>query len=133
MEKLDLYSINYSYSGQGKAAYPPSLMLAVIIYAYTTGTFSSRAIERMTYDSLPYIYICCRFHPDHSTISDFRKRFAPEITSLFTQVLEIASDLGFLKLGSVYIDGTKVKANASRHHAYSFLRAMLTAFCGPRR
>jgi transposase len=123
VEKLDLSSIVNQYIGYRKEAYPPSLLLSLLIYAYTTGTFSSRAIERNTHDSLAYWYICDGRHPDHSTISDFRKRFAPEIASLFTQILGIAKDLGYLNLGSVFLDGTKIKADASKHHAYSYLRA----------
>ncbi|MDR2140913.1 MAG: IS1182 family transposase [Deltaproteobacteria bacterium] len=123
VDELDLSRINASYAGHGKEAYPPLLLLPLLIYSYCTGIFSSRAIERETYNSLPHYYICAGLHPDHSTISDFRRRFAPEVTSLFTQVLEIAKDYGSLQLGSVYLDGTKIKANASKHHAFSYLRA----------
>jgi transposase len=77
VKKLDLLPIEESYIGHGKEAYPPFMMLSLLIYAYITGSFSSRAIERHTYECLPYMYICCGEHPDHSTISDFRNRFAP--------------------------------------------------------
>jgi hypothetical protein len=99
------------------------MMLSLLICAYITGSFSSRAIERNTYDSLACMYICCGEHPDRSTISDFRNRFAPIAASLFTQVSEIAKDLDLLDLSPVYQDGTKIKANASKHHAGSCLRA----------
>jgi hypothetical protein len=69
------------------------------------------------------MYICCYTHPDHTAISDFRKRFASEIASLFNQVLEIANEAGVMDLGSVFLDGTKIRANASKHHAYSYQRA----------
>jgi transposase len=123
VDKLDLSKIVSTYSGNGKEAYHPSLMFSLLIYAYSTGTFSSRAIELKTHTDLAYIYICCNTKPDHSTISDFRKRFAPQIADLFLQILEIAKKMGFLKSGTVYIDETKIKANASKHHAYSYLRA----------
>jgi transposase len=123
VKKLDFYPIICSYSGQGKEAYPPFVLLSLLIYSYITGTFLSRAIERNTHESVPVVYICCGLHPDHSTIADFRNRFAPTEHSLFIQLLEIAKELGVLNLGTVYQDGTKIKANASKHHAYSYQRA----------
>ena len=85
-----------------------------------TGVFSSRKIERSTYDSVAFRYIAANTHPDHDTIASFRKRFLKELKSLFVQILLVAHEMGVLKLGSVSLDGTKIKANASKHHALSW-------------
>jgi hypothetical protein len=77
-----------------------------------------------TYEVDPYKYICCELHPHHSTISDFRKRFLPEIEYVFDQILDFLADLGLLESGACYVDGTKMEANASKHHAYSYKRAV---------
>lgn len=89
-------------------------------YAYSTGTFSSRKIEQATYDSIAFRYISANTHPDHDTIANFRKRFLPQISNLFVQILSIAQEAGLLKVGKVNLDGTKVKANASKHKALNY-------------
>jgi hypothetical protein len=99
------------------------MLLAMIFYGYATGVFSSRRIEHATYDSVPFRYIAVNSHPDHDTISNFRKRFLPEIESYFTQLLLIANRVGCLKLGTVSLDGTKIHANASKHSALSYEHA----------
>jgi len=96
------------------------MMVALLFYAYATGVFSSRKIERATYDSVAFRYIAVNTHPDHDTIASFRKRFLKELKALFVQILLIAHEMGILKLGSVSLDGTKIKANASKHHALSW-------------
>ena len=96
------------------------MMVALLFYAYATGTFSSRKIERATYDSVAFRYVAANMHPDHDTIASFRKRFLKELKGLFAQILLIAHEMGVLKLGSVSLDGTKIKANASKHHALSW-------------
>ena len=118
--RLDLSPIKNAYAGRGSDAYPPSIMVALLFYAYATGVFSSRKIERATYDSVAFRYIAVNTHPDHDTIASFRKRFLKELKALFVQILLIAHEMGVLKLGSVSLDGTKIKANASKHHALSW-------------
>jgi transposase len=99
------------------------MLLALILYAYMTGTSSCRAMSKNIDDSLSYIYICNGEHPDHSTISRFRKRFTSEINDLFQQILTIANILNLIDLEACFQDGTKIKANASIHHAYSYGKA----------
>ena len=118
--RLDLSPIKNAYAGRGSDAYPPNIMVALLFYAYATGVFSSRKIERATYDSVAFRYIAVNTHPDHDTIASFRKRFLKELKTLFVQILLIAHEMGVLKLGSVSLDGTKIKANASKHHALSW-------------
>ncbi len=81
------------------------------------GTYSSRRIEQVTYESLPFRYIAANTHPDHDTLCAFRKRFLKEIEALFVRVLCIAKEMKLLKLGTVALDGTKIHANASRYRA----------------
>ena len=98
---------------------PPSVLLALLIYGYATGTFSSRRIEQASYASLAFRYIAANTHPDHDTLCTFRQRFVPEIEALFVPVLKIARQIKWLKLGTVALDGTKLHANAARHSAWS--------------
>ena len=121
VDQLDIAHIENEYCGKGGiAAYHPKILLSLIFYGYATGVFSSRKIEKATYDSVPFRYIAVNSHPDHDTISNFRKRFLDRIGHLFIQVLEIASDMDCLKLGTISLDGTKIHANASKHSAYSY-------------
>jgi hypothetical protein len=96
------------------------MLLGLLIYGYATKVFSSRAIERATYDSVAFRFIAGNEHPDHDTIATFRKRFLSEIEGLFVEVLKLARAMGVLKLGTVALDGTKVQANASRHSALPY-------------
>jgi len=123
VSRLDLSGIRNSYAGRGSDAYPPNMMTALLFYAYATGVFSSRKIEQATYDSVAFRYIAVNTHPDHDTIASFRKRFLKELKALFTQILLVAHEMGLMKLGSVSLDGTKIKANASKHHALSWEHA----------
>jgi len=123
VEGLDLRAMTGSYRGSGEAPYHPQLLLGLIIYGYATGVFSSRKLERATYDSVALRFIAANEHPDHDTIAAFRRRFLPQIEALFVQVLEVAHEMGVLKLGTVALDGTKVHANASRHSALSYEHA----------
>jgi len=120
VEQLDLTSLKESYSGRGSYPYNPVMLVALLFYGYATGIFSSRKLERNTYDSIAFRYITANSHPDHDTIAAFRRRFLPELTKTFVRILEIASQMKLLKLGTVSLDGTKVKANASRHKAFSY-------------
>jgi hypothetical protein len=85
--------------------------------------FSSRKLERASYDSVAFRFIAANPHPDHDTIAAFRRRFLQEIESLFVQVLAVAREMGVLKMGTVALDGTKIHANASRHSALSYEHA----------
>jgi len=96
------------------------MLLSLLIYGYTTGTFSSRKIERATYDSLAFRYIAGNRHPDHDTLAVFRKRFGKAFQSAFVQVLQIARENQLSRFGTVSLDGTKIHANASRHSALSY-------------
>ena len=100
--------INDQYTTGGKEAYNPHVMLSLLFYGYATGVFSSRKIERATYDSVAFRYISANTHPDHDTIATFRKRFLKELSELFVQILSIAQEMGVLKVGKVSLDGTKV-------------------------
>ena len=120
---LDLRAMTGSYRGSGKAPYPPRLLLGILVYGYATGVFSSRKLERATYDSVAFRYVAANAHPDHDTIAVFRRRFLPQIEALFVQVLVLAREMGVRKLGTVALDGTKIHANASRHSALSYEHA----------
>ena len=120
VEQLDLSEIEQSYAGRGSDAHHPAMLTALLLYGYATGTFSSRALERASYDSIAVRYITANRHPDHDTINSFRKRFLKQIQAIFVQVLGYAQTLGMLKLGTVAVDGTKMHANASRHSAMSY-------------
>jgi hypothetical protein len=93
------------------------------VYGYATGVFSSRKLERATYDSVAFRFIAANQHPDHDTLATFRRRFLQEIEGLFVQVLEVAREMGLLTMGTVALDGTKIHANASRHSALSYEHA----------
>ncbi len=123
VEGLDLRAMTGSYRGSGEASYHPQLLLGLMIYGYATGVFSSRKLERATYDSVAFRFIAANAHPDHDTIATFRRRFLKQIEALFVQVLGVAYEMGVLKMGTVALDGTKIHANASRHSALSYERA----------
>jgi transposase len=123
IEGLDLSAMVKAYRGSGSASYHPSVLLGLLVYGYATGVFSSRKIERATYDSVAFRFIAANDHPDHDTIATFRQRFLEEIEGLFVGVLETAREMGVLKLGTVALDGTKIHANASRHSALSYEHA----------
>ena len=120
IDGLDVSELVKEYRGSGSASYHPAMLLGLLVYGYATKVFSSRAIERATYDSVAFRFIAGNEHPDHNTIATFRKRFLPQIKVLFVEVLRLASTMGMLKLGTVALDGTKVHANASRHSALSY-------------
>lgn len=120
VEGLDLSALERGYAGRGSDAYHPATLLSLLIYGYATGTFSSRKIERATYDSLAFRYIACNRHPDHDTLATFRKRFGQEFEAAFVQVLQVARENQLSRFGTVSLDGTKIHANASRHSALSY-------------
>jgi len=125
VEMLDLKNFSVNNSGSGSSQYPPSMMLALLIYSYATGRFSSREIEQATYHDVAVRYICGGDkHPDHDTICAFRLKNRSVFKEAFVKVLLLAGELGHLKkVGGISVDGTKIKANASKHSAVSYKRA----------
>ncbi|QSR35754.1 IS5/IS1182 family transposase [Marinobacterium iners] len=120
VEQLDLSALTQQYAGRGHKAHHPAVLLSLLIYGYATGVISSRKIERATYDSIAFRYLAANTHPDHDTLATFRRRFLPELEQLFVQVLLLAREMKLLKFGTIALDGTKVKANASKHKALSY-------------
>jgi len=126
VDSLDLAEIidQYLHLEGGHRAYHPVMMLKLLFYGYCVGVRSSRRIEQKTYEDVAFRVLSCDTHPDHSRISDFRKRHLPVISRLFIQVLELCKEVGLVKLGRVAFDGSKIKANASRHKAMSYDRML---------
>ncbi len=119
VDQLDVSELTRQYAGRGSKAHHPATLLSILVYGYATGIFSSRKLERATYDSVAFRYIAAGTHPDHDTLASFRRRFLGELQQLFVQVLELAQEMKLLKLGTICLDGTKIHANASRHSALS--------------
>jgi len=124
VSQLDLSSIYQKYSDKGAPAYAPELLLGLLFYGYATGVFSSRKIERATYEVLPFRFIAGDMHPDHDTIAHFRRQHLGELKELFVQVLLMAQAMGYLQLGNVSLDGSKVHADASKSKAVSYKRLL---------
>ena len=125
VDALDLSVIYASYQekdGRGMSAYAPPMMVRVLLYGYATGVYSSRKIEARTYEDVAFRYLSADAHPDHDTFAEFRKRHLEALAGLFTQALLLCEKAGLVKLGHVAIDGTKIKANASKHKAMSYAR-----------
>ncbi len=123
IEQLDLSPFVKAYRGSGSAAHHPSVLLGLLIYGYATGVFSSRKLERASYDSVAFRFIAANDHPDHDTIAVFRRRFLDRIEALFVEVLLLARQAGMVKLGTVALDGTKIHADANRPGALSWKHA----------
>ncbi len=122
--QLDWAPIYARYATRGGAPYAPELLFGLLVYGYATGIFSSRKIERATYEAAPFRFIAGNLHPDHDTLATFRKTFLPELHDLFVQVLLLAQAMGVLKLGTISIDGTKIHADASKSKAVSYKRLL---------
>jgi transposase len=120
--QLDLSCIYRHYAAAGGEAVAPEILLAILFYGYATGVFSSRKLERATYESLPMRYVASGEHPDHDTIANFRKTFLPELAELFVQILLLAQAAGVLQLGAISLDGSKLHADASKSKAVSYKR-----------
>lgn len=120
--QLDLSKIYKRYAPVGGEAIAPEILLGLLFYGYATGLFSSRKIEKATYESIPFRYIAGGLHPDHDTVANFRKTFLAEIKGLFVQILLLAQAAGVLKLGNISLDGSKMHADASKSHAVSYKR-----------
>jgi len=122
-EELDLSAISGSYrSALGQPPYDPRLMTALLLHGYASGIYSSRRIARAAVERADFMMIVACDPPDFRTISEFRKRHLPALAALFVQVLKLAEKAGLVKLGHVALDGTKIKANASKHKAMSYER-----------
>jgi transposase len=123
VESLDLTAIEDTYTEErGFPPYHPRMMTQVLLYAYATGTYSSRKIARRLIEDVAMRFLAAGNEPDFRTLSDFRKRHSAALAGLFTQVLRLCRRAGLVKLGQVAIDGTRVKANASKHKAMSYGR-----------
>jgi transposase len=125
VSQLDLSEIYQQYSDQGAPPYAPEVLLGLLFYGYATGVFSSRKIERATYEVIPFRFIAGDMHPDHATIAHFRQQFLPELKELFVQILLIAQEMGHLQLGHVSLDGSKIHADASKSKAVSHKRLLV--------
>ena len=120
VDQLDLTELTKQYAGRGSKTHHPAVLLSLLIYGYASGVFSSRKIERATYDSVAFRFIAANTHPDHDTLATFRRHFLPQLEALFVQVLLLAREMKLMKLGWIALDGTKIKANASKHKALSY-------------
>jgi transposase len=117
---LDLSVIYARYGRRGGQPYAPEILLGLLFYGYATGVFSTRKLERATYETVPFRFIAGNLHPDHDTLATFRKTFLPDLKELFVQVLLMAQVAGVLKLGNISLDGTKIHADASKSKAVSY-------------
>ncbi len=122
--QLDLSAIYARYGERGGKAIAPEVLLAVLFYGYATGVFSSRKLEKATYEALPFRFVAGDLHPDHDTLANFRKTFLPELKELFVQILLLAQATGVLQLGNLSLDGTKIHADASKSKAVSYKRLL---------
>jgi transposase len=121
---LDLSALYAPYEGDGRRNQPfdPQMMVTVLVYAYATGTFSSRGIARKLEEDVAYRMLAAGNFPAHRTLADFRQQHLATFEALFVQVVQIAQEAGVVRLGAVAVDGTKVKANANKHKAMSYQR-----------
>ncbi len=120
--RLEIFQVNHR--GSGDDQYPPHMMLALLIYCYANGVFSSRKIERATYRDISVRYLTADTHPDHDTICTFRRNNFTAISEAFVDVLELAKELKLLSLGNIALDGTHLKANASIDKNVTYKRAV---------
>jgi transposase len=122
-EEIDLTPILATYTEErGQPPYHPALMTALLLYAYTQGIYSSRRIEKACIERLDFMAVTAMAKPDHSTVAEFRRRHRKALAGLFVEVLQLCREAGLVSLGHVALDGTKVKANASKHKAMSYGR-----------
>jgi len=123
VERLPLTTFAVNHKGCGDAQFPPQMMLALLIYCYANGIFGSRRIERSSYRDVAVRYLCADTHPDHDTICAFRRNNFEAVAGAFVDVLELARELKLLKLGCVSLDGTHIKASASKDKNVTYQRA----------
>lgn len=125
VDRADTSGFSVNVRGTGSRQYPPSMLLALLVYCYSTGRFSSRVIEEASWCDVAVRYICAGTHPDHDTICTFRRVNRKAFEQFFVHVLEVAAQSGVLKkVGTVSVDGTKIHANASKHSAVSYGHAV---------
>ena len=124
VDQLDLsvFHANYAKEGPGNEPFHPAMMVKVLIYGYATGVFSSRKLAAKLHEDVAFRVLAAGNFPKHRTLSDFRAFHLEALAALFVQVAQLARECGLVKLGTVTVDGTKVKANASRHKAMSYGR-----------
>jgi transposase len=122
LDLADIYAAYESGEGRGQPPYHPAMMVKLLLYGYCIGTVSSRKIERATYRDVAFRVLAGDQHPDHDSLAEFRKRHLGALAELFVQVLRLCQAAGLVKLGHVALDGTKLKANASKHKAMSYAR-----------
>lgn len=113
VEQMDFSQVAVNERGTGSEQFPPSMLLALLIYCYAQGIYSSRRIEQATYTHVGVRYLTGDTHPDHDTIATFRRTHLALLRQAFAEVLQLARQLGVLRIGTVFLDGTKIKANAS--------------------
>ncbi len=130
VEQIPTGHLRVNHRGTGSEQYPPTMMLALLIYCYATGRFGSRTIEAATYSDVAVRYLCANHHPDHDSICTFRRVNQAAFEAAFVTVLQLAHQLRLTRVGSVSVDGTKIQANASKHAAVSYQRAgeLITRF-----
>src|SRR6266852_3275831 len=125
VDELDLSGILRHYEsgdGRGRPPYHPLMMVKLLVYGYSIGKVSSRKLEKATYEDVGFRVLACNQHPDHDSIAEFRKQHLEELAQLFVQVLRLCEQAGLVKLGHVAVDGSKLRANASKHKAMSYER-----------
>jgi transposase len=123
VEQIPTAHFQVNHRGTGSEQYPPTMMLALLIYCYATGRFGSRTIEMASYSDVAVRYLCANHHPDHASICAFRSGNETAFKAAFVTVLQLAQHLKLTKVGTVSLDGTKIQANASKHAAVSYARA----------
>ena len=124
VSQLNLAPLYACYGSRGGAPYDPQILLALLFYGYATGVFASRKIEKATRETAPFRYLAGNYSPDHDTIAAFRKQFLPQLKDLFVEILLLASEMGLLEMGNLHIDGTKIRADASKSKAVSHKRLL---------
>jgi len=123
VEQIPTGHFRVNHRGTGSEQYPPTMMLALLIYCYATGRFGSRTIEAATHSDVAVRYLCANHHPDHASICTFRTANQAAFQAAFVTVLQLAHQLQLTRVGTVSVDGTKIAANASKHAAVSYQRA----------
>jgi len=119
---LSAFYAEFRLDGRGGAVYDPAMMLGVLTYAYCSGERSSRRIERRLVEDVAFRVLAANQQPDHATLARFRRRHLEALAGLFLQALQLCQQAGMVRLGKVALDGTKLRANASRHKAMSYER-----------
>ena len=127
VDSLELGAFYARYEGDGRrnSPYEPSMMVKVLIYAYATGVFSSRAVARKLEEDVAFRVLAAGNFPQHRTICEFRRRHLEQFEAMFVEVVRVAREMGVVRFGTLSVDGTKVRANASKRKAMSYGR-MLT-------